>query len=47
MKADRGYPKFTITPKAEAAIQRGHPWVYDTEILSMEGTTENGKLFFG
>ena len=44
MKADRGYPKFTITPKAEAAILRGHPWVYDAEILSMEGTPENGKL---
>ena len=44
MKADRGYPKFTITPKAEAAILRGHPWVYDAEILSMEGAPENGKL---
>ena len=29
MKAERGYPRFTITPKAEAAILRGHPWVYD------------------
>lgn len=44
MKAERGYPRFTITPKAEAAILRGHPWVYDAEILSMEGTPENGKL---
>ena len=44
MKADRGFPRFTITPKAEAAILRGHPWVYDAEILSVEGTPENGKL---
>ena len=44
MKADRGYPKFTITPKAEAAILRGHPWVYDAEILAVDGTPENGKL---
>ena len=44
MKAERGYPRFTITPKAEAAILRGHPWVYDAEILSIEGTPENGKL---
>jgi len=44
MKADRGYPRFTITPKAEAAILRGHPWVYDAEILSIEGDPENGKL---
>jgi 23S rRNA (cytosine1962-C5)-methyltransferase len=44
MKAERGYPRFTITPKAESAILRGHPWVYDAEILSVEGTPENGKL---
>ena len=44
MKAERGYPKFTITPKAEHAILRGHPWVYDAEILAIDGTPENGKL---
>ena len=44
MKADRAYPSVTVTPKAEAAILRGHPWVYDAEILSMEGTPENGGL---
>ena len=44
MKAERGYPRFTVTPKAESAILRGHPWVYDAEILAVEGTPENGKL---
>ena len=44
MKAERGYPKFTITPKAEHAILRGHPWVYDAEILAIDGIPENGKL---
>ena len=44
MKTDRPYPRFTVTPKAEAAILRGHPWVYDAEVLSMEGAPENGKL---
>ena len=44
MKAERGYPRFTVTPKAEAAILRGHPWVYDAEVLSVDGTPENGKL---
>ena len=44
MKADRIYPRFTVTPKAEAAILRGHPWVYDAEVLSVEGAPENGKL---
>ena len=42
MKAEREYPKYTITPKAERAILQGHPWVYDAEILSTEGETENG-----
>ena len=44
MKTDRSYPRFTVTPKAEAAILRGHPWVYDAEVLSMEGAPKNGKL---
>ena len=44
MKAERAYPSATVTPKAEAAILRGHPWVYDAEILSMEGAPENGGL---
>ena len=41
MKAERAYPSVAVTPKAEAAILRGHPWIYDAEILSMEGV----KLF--
>ena len=44
MKAERTYPRFTVTPKAESAILRGHPWVYDAEVLAVEGTPENGKL---
>lgn len=32
MKAERSYPVFAVTPKAEAAIHRGHPWVYAEEI---------------
>ncbi|MDD3346752.1 class I SAM-dependent rRNA methyltransferase [Oscillibacter sp.] len=44
MKTERAYPRFTVTPKAEAAILRGHPWVYDVEILAVEGAAENGEL---
>ncbi len=44
MKAERSYAAAAVTPKAEAAILRGHPWVYDAEILSMEGAPENGGL---
>ncbi len=44
MKGQRIYPRYTVTPKAEAALLRGHPWVYGEEILSAEGTAENGGL---
>ena len=44
MKMERGYPTYTVTPKAENAIVKGHPWVYDAEILNMEGETANGGL---
>ena len=44
MKAVRSYPCYTVTPKAETAILRGHPWVYDAEIVSTEGSTDNGGL---
>lgn len=44
MKQLRDYPRFTVSKKAEAALHAGHPWVYDTEIVSIEGTPENGEL---
>ena len=44
MKAERTYPKYTITPKAEASLLRGHPWVYAEEITAAEGETVNGGL---
>lgn len=44
MKTERAYPSVMVTPKAEAAVLRGHPWIYDAEILSMEGAPENGGL---
>ena len=44
MKMERGYPVYTVTPKAENVILRGHPWVYDAEILNTEGETANGGL---
>ena len=47
MKAERGLPIFTITPKGEAALLQGHPWVYEGEILSAqpeEAALKNGCL---
>lgn len=43
MKQQRSYPKFTVTPKAQRALDGGHPWVYADEVLSAE-PVENGGL---
>lgn len=42
MKAERSYPRLTVTAKAEAAITGGHPWVYDEEVTALDGAVENG-----
>lgn len=44
MNIKRNYPAFTITPKAEASLKIGHPWVYDNEITSETEEIENGSL---
>ena len=44
MKADRGYPKCIITQKGTRWVEQGHPWIYEGEVLSEEGSAENGAL---
>jgi len=44
MKQERGFPAAVVTKKAEASLRRGHPWVYDGEVRSIAGETENGGL---
>ena len=44
MRQKRDYPGVQITAKAERAVKRGHPWVYGTEIRSVQGTPQNGGL---
>lgn len=44
MKSERNYPIASVSKKAEAAIKRGHPWIYDTEIKSVAGEWTNGCL---
>lgn len=44
MKAQREYPIVTVTPKGEAAVRAGHPWVYGEEITGTVGETQNGGL---
>ena len=44
MKAERGYPIFTLSKKGQRWVEQGHPWVYAEEILSRSGEPENGGL---
>lgn len=42
--AERQFPKLHITEKAERALRRGHPWVFDTEVTDLHGAYQNGDL---
>ena len=45
MKTTRPWPSCTVTPKAEAALTGGHPWVYEDEITAApDPMPENGSL---
>ena len=44
MKTQRDFPKCTITAKGTRWVEGGHPWVYEAEVLSVEGDPENGAL---
>ena len=44
MKALRPYPRIIITPRGEAALTGGHPWVYEGEVTATDGTPEDGAL---
>lgn len=44
MKTERPYERAQITPKAEKAVKRGHPWVYGEEITSLSGGIVNGDI---
>ena len=44
MKIQRNYPTITVTRKAQAALEGGHPWVYDAELLTPTEGIENGSF---
>lgn len=44
MKQEREYPKIMVSRKAQAALEGGHPWVYDAEIRQCPEPMENGAL---
>ncbi len=42
--ADRNFPVAVVTDKAKKSLDKGHPWVYADEVLSILGNYENGTL---
>ena len=34
----------TVSDKAKKSIQSNHPWVFEQEVLNVEGNYENGDL---
>lgn len=44
MKNIRNYTKITITKKGENKILSGHPWVFEDEVLNIQGDYENGEI---
>ena len=44
MKAERGFPRFIITPKGTRWVEQGHPWIYADEVIREEGACGNGAL---
>ena len=41
---ERSYPRITVSKKCERFIKSGHIWVYHDEILSVDGSYENGDI---
>ena len=43
MKAERDFPKFTVSAKGTRWVESGHPWIYEAEITDAPDC-ENGAL---
>ena len=44
MKMQREYPRLIITPKGTRRVENGHPWIYEAEVVRVEGDIRNGCL---
>ena len=44
MKAERQYPRITVTPKGTRWVEHGHPWIYEAEVTGGGEGVENGAL---
>ena len=44
MKAERNFPRVTVSAKGTRWVEQGHPWIYEGEVVSIDGSVENGCL---
>ncbi len=44
MKKDREYTKVIVDEKARKQQEEGHPWVYDNEVVKIDGEYKNGDI---
>lgn len=44
MKAERNFPRVIVSQKGTRWVEQGHPWIYEGEVLSLDGEIENGAL---
>jgi len=44
MNTIRKYPQVVITDKGAKALENGHPWVFEGEVLNILGNYQNGDL---
>ena len=43
MKTERSYPKFIISAKGTRWTDTGHPWIYESDVLTEDNSCENGR----
>ena len=44
MKTERKFPRVLVTAKGARWADGGHPWIYESDVASVEGEPENGAL---
>ena len=44
MKAERAYPRFTVTMKGTRWVEGGHPWIYEQEVIDGPEDVPNGAV---
>ncbi|MBP5168381.1 MAG: class I SAM-dependent rRNA methyltransferase [Oscillospiraceae bacterium] len=44
MKSERSYPKFIVSAKGTRWTDTGHPWIYESDVLTGDEVCENGAL---